>query len=166
MINDFSCLDMCLVADGRSKSLSHTGTIFHVEARSRILFFDVGISAEVLSRHSASRVSLSHLSMPRHSSHDHDTFLQRPSQARHSSAPRLRGLRQGSRGEMRGEGASVLQAWGSSSGLPTTAAEYVARAMRLSLFGSKVTFSRQVLYLNFVLVSLNLHNYCSLIDIM
>jgi hypothetical protein len=159
---------MCLVADGRSKSLLHTGTIFHVEARSRILFFDVGISAEVLSRHSASRVSLSHLSMlpPRHSSHDHDTSLQRPSQARHSSAPRLRGLRQGSRGEMRGEGASVLQAWASSSGLPTTAAEYAARAMRLSLFGSKVTFPCQVLYLNFVFVSLNLHIYCSLIDIM
>lgn len=159
---------MCLAADGRSKSLLHTGTIFHVEARSRILFFDVRISAEVLSRHSASRVSLSHLSMlpPRHSSHDHDTSLQRPSQARHSSAPRLRGLRQGSRGEMRGEGASVLQAWASSSGLPTTAAEYAARAMRLSLFGSKVTFPCQVLYLNFVLVSLNLHIYCSLIDIM
>lgn len=60
----------------------------------------------------------------------------------------------------------MSQAWASSSGLPTTAAEYVARAMRLSLFGSKVTFPRQVLYLNFLLVSLNLHNYCSLIDIM
>lgn len=141
-----------VVADSRSSSISHAGTCYHAEARSRILFLDMGMSTEAFSRGPVHRMSLPHLtilpSIRRRSGNEHDGLLRWPSKSRPSSDPPKSSLGRQSRGEivpMRND-SGALQAWGSDNLVPD---KYAAKAMEYSRYGSKVqrTVSLSVKYI-------------------
>ncbi|KAG0575636.1 hypothetical protein KC19_5G019200 [Ceratodon purpureus] len=119
-------------------------TCFHAEARSRVLFFDMGLSTSILSPGSAQLLALPRkTSRPtlRRSLIEHDTArLQWPSRGSKTSlAPRANIPKRHSISNEIGAGSDISTvplAWDNdSSNIPD---KYSARALEISVFGSQV----------------------------
>lgn len=130
------------IADSRSSITTIPSIFFHAEARCRILFFNLTRSADILSQGSGQLLALprarSSLWRP---SAEQDGLIRRSSNTRRvSSDSRMKDQRHYSNNEIEPlpqDSVSVMQAWGSGTSVQDT---YMAKAMEISLFGSKVKF--------------------------
>ena len=137
----------CIVfTESRSNlSLLQQATVFHAEARSRVLFFDSAVSAKILSRKESTQL----LALARKTSRptprrsfisEHDAWVQRTSlSSRNSVNSRANLEHYNSIDEIRlasDNSIPIGQIWGSgSSWVPD---KYTAKALEISVFGSQV----------------------------
>lgn len=136
-----------LFTGSRSNLSLQQATVFHAEARSRVLFFDSAVSAKILSQKgSAQLLTLPRRPTPRRSFiSDQDAWLQRTSLSSRNSLNSPANLeRHGSNDEIRfasDNSIPIGQIWGSgNSWVPD---KYTAKALEISVFGSQV---RKILF--------------------
>lgn len=128
------------IADSRSSITTIPSTFFHAEARCRILFFNLTRSADILSQGSGQLLALprarSSLWRP---SPEQDGLIRRSSNTRRvSSDSRMKDQRHYSNNEIELlplDSVPVVQVRESGTSVQDT---YMAKAMEISLFGSKV----------------------------